>query len=53
MVSNFVYQYEKASNTRYLKEKKEEDVKTKNSMPILEQRFRQESLLSLSFLRGI
>ena len=34
LVSDFVYQYEKALNSRYLKEK-EKDVKTKNSNPIM------------------
>ncbi|XP_050281816.1 protein FAR1-RELATED SEQUENCE 5-like [Quercus robur] len=33
-ISDFVYQYEQALNARYLKEK-EQDVKTKNSVPIL------------------
>ena len=34
MISDFVYQYEQALNACYLKEK-EQDVETKNSMPIL------------------
>ena len=34
MISDFVYQYEQALNACYLKEK-EQDVETKNSVPIL------------------
>ena len=40
-ISDFVYQYEQALITRYLKEK-EHDVKTKNSVPILKTCYKME-----------
>ena len=40
-ISDFVYQYEKVLNARYLKEK-ESDVKTKNSVPILKTSYKME-----------
>ena len=40
-ISDFVYQYEQALNARYLKEK-EQDVKTKNSVPILKTCYKME-----------
>ncbi|KAL4621485.1 hypothetical protein ACB092_06G231400 [Castanea dentata] len=41
-ISDFVYQYELALNARYLKEK-EQDVKTKNSVPILKTCYKLEA----------
>ena len=41
MISDFVYQYEKVLNARYLKEK-EQDVKTKNSVSILKTCYKME-----------
>ena len=41
-ISDFVYQYELALNARYLKEK-EQDVKKKNSMPILKTCYKLEA----------
>ena len=41
MISDFVCQYEKALNARYLKEK-QQDVKTKTSMPILKTCYKME-----------
>ena len=40
-ISDFVYQYEQALNAHYLKEK-EQDVKTKNSVPILKTCYKME-----------
>ncbi|XP_065628089.1 protein FAR1-RELATED SEQUENCE 5-like [Quercus suber] len=42
MISDFVYQYELALNANYLKEK-EQDVKTKNSVPILKTSYKLEA----------
>jgi hypothetical protein len=42
MVRDFVYQYDKALNARYLKEK-EKDVKTKTSRPILKTYYKMEA----------
>ncbi|KAL0005429.1 hypothetical protein SO802_012990 [Lithocarpus litseifolius] len=41
-ISDFVYQYELALNARYLKEK-EQDVKTKNSVPLLKTCYKLEA----------
>ena len=40
-ISDFVYQYKKVLNARYLKEK-EQDVKTKNLVPILKTCYKME-----------
>jgi len=42
MVRDFVHQYDKALNARYLKEK-EKDVKTKTSRPILKTCYKMEA----------
>ena len=41
-ISDFVYQYDQALNVHYLKEKKQ-DVKTKNSVPILKTCYKMEA----------
>ena len=49
-ISDFVYQYELALNAHYLKEK-EQDVKTKNSMPILKTCYKLEAKAARVYTR--
>ena len=51
-ISDFVYQYELALNARYLKEK-EQEVKTKNSMPILKTCYKLEAKVAKIYTRKI
>jgi hypothetical protein len=50
MVSDFVYQYEKALNAHYFKEK-EIDVKTKTSRPILKTCYKMEAKAAKVYTR--
>jgi len=49
-ISDFVYQYDQALNVRYVKEK-EQDVKTKNSMPILKTCYKMEVEATKIYIR--
>jgi hypothetical protein len=50
MVCDFVHQYEKALNARYLKEK-EKDVKTKTSRPIFKTCYKMEAQAAKVYTR--
>ena len=52
MVSDFVYQYEKALNARYLKEK-EKEVESKTSMPILKTCYKMEAEVAKVYTRKL
>ena len=51
-ISDFVYRYELALNSRYLKEK-EQNVKTKNSVPILKTCYKIEVEVAKVYTRKI